>query len=30
MNFEAILNQWEIQTQHPYGKKGCKAMQKIR
>lgn len=21
MNFEAILNQWEIQTQHPYGKK---------
>ena len=21
MNFEEILNQWEIQTQHPYGRK---------
>ena len=21
MNFEEILNQWEMQTQHPYGKK---------
>ena len=21
MNFEEILNQWEVQTQHPYGKK---------
>ena len=21
MNFEAILNQWETQTQQPYGKK---------
>ena len=28
MSFEEILNQWETQTQHPYGKKKMRTMKK--